>query len=490
MNGYDVVVVGNGVLGLSLATTLGLRSAGRIALVGDETRHAAATPAAGAMLGCFGEVTTSLLATPYGRAKLDLAVRARAMWPSWLAQLGELAGDRRSDDRSLLTAEDTVVVLNTAGSGEVDDGNFRAIESAARGYGASVEPLDVDKVAWLEPEANSRPLRALHLPGEGALNAPELLRRLERAAERTGVTRIRTPAERVDVEAGRVTGVTLRDGTVLGTRRLVLAAGARTGELLDGLPELRARVPLVFGGCGVSAVLDLGDVGCPPHVLRTPNRAFACGLHLVPRSARTVYVGATNGITFAPRYRPQVNELLALLTSASHQMHRAIHRSTVDHVRTGLRPMSIDGFPLIRPTRTVDGLWLLTGTYRDGLHLSPLLARHIAHELAGEPGLFDAAAFRPERELIQAFTRDQVVADVVRGAQAVTYEQRWQVPPGYPEFVAPMLTDAYQRLTGELSDVYTPPAEFLAALRTADPALRQRLRTYYAEVHRVWRSGS
>ena len=54
-NSYDVVVVGNGVLGLSLATALTLRSAGKIAVVGDETRAFAATPAAGAMLGCFGE---------------------------------------------------------------------------------------------------------------------------------------------------------------------------------------------------------------------------------------------------------------------------------------------------------------------------------------------------------------------------------------------------------------------------------------------------
>ncbi|MEK5521656.1 FAD-dependent oxidoreductase [Heyndrickxia sp. FSL W8-0423] len=65
----DVVVVGNGVLGLSLALSL-VRKKLPVALVGESNRPWAASTAAGAMLGCFGEVTSTLLKSEHGRARI------------------------------------------------------------------------------------------------------------------------------------------------------------------------------------------------------------------------------------------------------------------------------------------------------------------------------------------------------------------------------------------------------------------------------------
>lgn len=483
-NSYDVVVVGNGVLGLSLATALGLRGAGRIALVGDESRAYAATPAAGAMLGCFGEATTTLLATPFGRTKLDLAVRAGRIWDDWLARLAELA----PDESSLITAEGTMVVLNTVG-GEMDDGNFRAVETAAMMHDATAEPVDIDKLPWIDPDPNARPLQALYLPGERAVDASRLLVRLERAAAQAGVDVHYGMAEQVQTSGGRVTGITLRDGTALHAGQVVLATGARTNDLLAGMDNLRYRVPLVFGGCGVSALLNMNEPACPPFVLRSPNRAFACGLHLVPRSADTAYVGATNAIALKPRSEPAVAEVLQLLTFAAYQLHTGFYGARIGRILMGNRPVAIDGFPLIGPTDSVAGLWLLTGTYRDGLHLSPLLAQHLAAELTGDEGMVDLSLFRPERDLIQPFTRDEVVADVVKHTLAIGFEQAWKVSPRWPQFVAPMMATHYRRIADELSDVYTPPAEFLSALNVDDPGGQDQMKSYFAEVARMWHAG-
>ncbi|MFB9542696.1 FAD-dependent oxidoreductase [Micromonospora sagamiensis] len=55
---YDVVVVGNGVVGSSIAFELSRRGA-RVARIGEPNRKYAASTASGAMLGCFGEVRPS-----------------------------------------------------------------------------------------------------------------------------------------------------------------------------------------------------------------------------------------------------------------------------------------------------------------------------------------------------------------------------------------------------------------------------------------------
>lgn len=138
---FDVLVVGNGVLGTSTALVLARRRL-KVALVGDRHRPGAASSAAGAMLGCFGEVTASLLRSRHGRAKLALDVRATSCWDDWLASLDQ-------DGDGLRTANGTVVLLNAIGMPEVDTVNFLAICTALRDFEqpfSEVDPHDIDGV--------------------------------------------------------------------------------------------------------------------------------------------------------------------------------------------------------------------------------------------------------------------------------------------------------------------------------------------------------
>jgi glycine oxidase len=147
---FDVVVIGNGVLGLSLALTL-VRQKVRVALVGEAHRPWAASTAAGAMLGCFGEVTTTLLKSEYGRTKLEFDVRARKQWDDWLVRLASDAGDA-----DIFVADGTMVILNTVGLPGIDDANFVAIREALRRY---KEPFE-DRAA-ASPYLSSRGKAAL-----------------------------------------------------------------------------------------------------------------------------------------------------------------------------------------------------------------------------------------------------------------------------------------------------------------------------------------
>jgi glycine oxidase len=126
---FDAIVVGNGALGSSLALVLARRGL-RVASVGEPSRPWAASTAAGAMFGCFGEVTAAVLASEDGRAKLDLDVRASAAWDGWLSALAEATGDYTE----LRPARGTVVLLNAVGTPDIGTANYEAIRTALTEY--------------------------------------------------------------------------------------------------------------------------------------------------------------------------------------------------------------------------------------------------------------------------------------------------------------------------------------------------------------------
>ncbi|MFJ8154981.1 NAD(P)/FAD-dependent oxidoreductase [Streptomyces sp. NPDC094468] len=472
---HDVVVVGNGSLGLSLGLTLARRDL-NVAVLGRPHRPKAASSAAGAMLGTFGEVTTTLLKSDYGRTKLDWAYQASKLWPEWLAGL---APD--SDGTDLLTAHGTVVMLNTVGVPDIDTQNFKAIRNTLIEYGEKFEDIDAEDIEWLDAEPTARPLQAMYLPNEHAVNAHALLAQLEAAFLAAGGTLIPEQAVRVDHADGRVRGVELDSGTVLATEQLVLAAGSASQAVLDTVPDQAARIPRLISGYGVSALVDTEDGTAPRSVIRTPNRAFACGLHVVPRGAGHVYVGATNIISPEPRETPLISDVLFLLNCGNRQVRRNLGESGVRAIQVGNRPVALDGMPLLGETELA-GLWMMTGTYRDGLTLSPLLAREMTALLLGEEPGIELDLFRPVRSPIQPLSREEVVEATVTHMLATGYESNWTVPVEWPFTIEHYLRVAYTRIAEEFDPAFTPPPELLASSRI-HPSIAQALRDYYAASH-------
>ncbi|MFY1675595.1 FAD-dependent oxidoreductase [Streptomyces sp. WMMC905] len=469
---YDVVVVGNGALGSSAAVELA-RHGASVALVGRAHRPYAASSAAGAMLGCFGEVTTALVDNPYGRLKFDLDLKAKELWPEWL----ESISGGLSDGRDILTATGTTVLLNSIGTAGIDSGNFEAIRSMLEEHDEPYETVDPADVPWLDPDPNSRPLQALHIPSEHAVDSGRLLLRLERTARDLGVTLVDAHAASLVSEGGTVGGVVLEDGRTLTAGQVLLAGGVGTQDLVDSVPGLGDCIPRLVAGYGVSAVVTTQDGTQPDSVIRTPNRAFACGLHIVPRGAGRVYVGATNIISPRPLADPVMRDVLFLLECSHRQTRRNLWSSTITDVNVGNRPVSLDGFPLLGET-PLDGLWMMTGTYRDGLFLSPVLAKEFARRISGGQAVLDLDAFAPERAPLQGATRASVVDTTVEHTLATGYEQDWHVPTDWQEFFDVGLRPVYEAWAEELDPDFTPQPDLLAASRQ-EPLLAKWLRAYY-----------
>lgn len=468
---YDVVVVGNGVLGLSLALTL-VRRKLRVALVGESHRPWAASTAAGAMLGSFGEVTSTLLKSKYGRLKHDLAVRATGLWNDWLNELEDNLSV--SDIRA---ADGTFVIHNTIGYSKIDDDNFEAIRESLKEYGEPFEDMNPSDIHWLDPESGSRPIKAVYIPNEHAVNTARLLRKLEESFISHGGTLISEAGVRIERNNGRVEALVLHSGERLISDHIVIAAGVKSQTLLDTVPDVAARIPRLVSGYGVSALVSTMDGTTPNSVIRTPNRAFACGLHILPRSRGEVYVGATNIISPRAVDSPMLEDVVFLLECAYRQVRRDLSKGRVSRLQVGNRPVSLDGFPLIGET-DLSGLWMMTGTFRDGLTLSPYLSREMAKLICGEPADWDLELFKPVRQPIQPFSREEVISETVAHTLATGYESGWRIPVGWHNQIEYNLRTEYEKFANDLDSVYTPPSNLLDA-SSKDLIVLKMLSKYY-----------
>jgi glycine/D-amino acid oxidase-like deaminating enzyme len=420
---FDFVVVGNGVIGLSIAYQLAKRAPEEsIVVIGPRAREGAASMAAGAMLNTFGEITKYTLQSPASQAKFQLCRDALDAWPAWLAEVKEDSGHERVD-ASLSSG--TTVLLN-AKSGHLDDENYAALLAALEKFDEPHEQISAGDVPGLDPLAEARPLRATHLPREGAIDSRSVVAALTAAAERFGVTFLDAEVDRVESAEGRVTGVRLADGTAVAGGTVLLAAGAFTGRLLDCLPA--GSVPAMFAGKGI-AVQTVRRVGPGfQHVVRTPNRSGSCGLHLIPLGDGVEYLGATNLLFDDPATVPDIGMSEFLVQVAREQLDHKIFFSDVKQWLVGNRPVALDGFPLIGRT-SIDGLLVTTGTYRDGFHCSPIVAKLVVDDLLGAGSLAEALPhFTPERAPIESMSPAEAVKEFAFHGVSASIEAGLRLP--------------------------------------------------------------
>ena len=76
-----------------------------------------------------------------------------------------------------------------------------------------------------------------------------------------------------------------------------------------------------------------------------------------------------------------------------------LKRARFERAWAGLRPGSADGLPLLGPSRSLPGLWLAGGHFRNGILLGPLTGHILAELIQGRPAPFglDLCAFDPDR---------------------------------------------------------------------------------------------
>jgi len=367
----DVVVVGGGVIGLSIARELAW-SMMRVTLIdrGELGREASWAGAGILPPGCPG---------PLDDALTQLTAQTHPLWPTLSEQLLEETGIdngfRRSGGIELLPTVSSVTEITRREQSQAT----REDEMAAwRAIDVEVEPLSPEEIGIHEPAVDPHRAIGYRLPQLCQVRNPRHLKALKKSCEKVGVRMLSNTALRGVERDGEKITAAITDHERLHTAHLVIAAGAWAGTLLESFgllppPEASGRgVPHIQPVRGQIVLLKRKE---PPF-----RHVIECGArYLVPRDDGHVLIGATEEWVGFNKGNTDIG-VQGLLEFAG-ELIPSLREARVEDQWSGLRPHAPKGHPFIGPVPGYANLHLAAGHFRAGLHLSPITALRIRKEI-------------------------------------------------------------------------------------------------------------
>jgi len=354
---WDVIIIGGGLIGLSLA--ISLRKEGlRVLLVERGEPGREASYAAAGMLAAGAEIPPPLE---------GLAEESARAYPEFAHELEDESGVK--------------VDLRQQGSlslSRIDD--------------AAAEPLSFERLRSLEPALEFPP--PSECGGRVGSRAPEICaaylsersvdpRALVTAAIKAAHHRqvdiaSGTEVKSLLVNAGRVSGVET-DRTAYSAAIVVNCAGAWAGNVPPydfPVHPVKGQMLSVVGGPSVA------------HVIRSED------VYLVPRSDGRLLIGST--LELAGFNKQTDVNTLGRLFQAAVRLVPGLANARKHEAWAGLRPGTPDELPILGETST-SGFFVASGHYRDGILLSPITARVMTALILGKSPGFDLQPFSPAR---------------------------------------------------------------------------------------------
>jgi glycine oxidase len=340
---WDVIIVGGGIIGLSLSISLRKRGAKVLVLERGEPGREASHAAAG-MLADYGDEFPAALA--------PLAKASARMYPEFVHELQDESGVN--------------VDLRDAGTILLHDG-------AAELHGALPSLL-----SELEPALNSSGRSVSYLK-ERSVNPRLLFSAALKAAKHREVD-ISSGAEVTEilVEQNRAHGArttkTSYDGGII-----VNCAGAWAGQFPPlALPTrpIKGQILSVIGGPKLR------------HVVRAPE------IYLVPRTDGLIVIGAT--LEDAGYDKRTLPETIQCLLQSATNLVASLEKAQLHEAWAGLRPGTSDKLPILGET-SVPGYFAATGHFRDGILLAPITAQIMTELILDGQCSYDLTPFSPDR---------------------------------------------------------------------------------------------
>jgi glycine oxidase len=380
IGGADALVIGGGVIGLSVAWRAAQR--GLRVVVADPN------PGAGASRAAAGMLTPVAEAAYAERELFGLGQASLARYPAFTAELTELTGEptgfRQTGTLQVAYDADDLAVLDE-------------LAFLQRSFGMAADRLSSRQARAAEPMLDPSVRGALLVTTDGSVDPRLLTRALLAGCAAAGVRVEREPVAELTVTGGRATGARLAGGAQLAAEQVVLAAGWQSAGLKGLPPGVTPPVRPVKGQILRLRPTPAASVaGLPPALLRRTVRGIVRGatVYLVPRDSGELVVGATQE-ELGPDTRVTAGAVWELLRDARALVPGITEMELVEAV-AGLRPGTPDNAPVIGGSQ-LPGLVLATGHFRAGVLLAPVTADLIAEYLTSRKWPDAALPFAPQR---------------------------------------------------------------------------------------------
>lgn len=358
MKSYDTLIVGAGIIGAALAFELS-RHHSVLLLDRQEPGREASWAAAGTISPAPDRKAIGIEA---------FGCESYRLYPAFISAVETAAGESAS-----FHPRGAIELLFEPHGEKERDQRVTQIRRA----GVSAEAVSLADALKREPAIGPAARAALFIQDEADLDPRVLTRVTLAAAERCKVD-IRSNVEIISVitRNGRCDGVLVaptephqagvlhvRTAEKIEARNVVIAAGWRSKEI-GGVDTCAPSAPVR------GQMVAFGRVtGTPRTILRSDSG------YMAPREDGRVVAGSTLEPGAVDKH-PTAAGLRKILAAAI-EMAPALAEAPILETWAGLRPDSPDHLPIIGAT-DVEGLFIATGHYRNGMLLAPATAKYLA----------------------------------------------------------------------------------------------------------------
>lgn len=365
MSAYDVAIVGGGIIGGSIAFELA-REKLRVVLLDRQQPGLEASWAAAGMLSPGPETHDAVPLVPLAKESLRL-------YPEFIAAIEDASGKSTAFVR-----EGTLEIFPGP------DGESQREKMAAeyRRFDLPMERISFEAARKLEPALGPAARVAAWLPEEAVVDPRWLTESVIAAGRSRGVEiRHNTAVTSVLHDGTRCRGV-VAGNQEIAANRVVLAAGAYSAGI-KGMAAYAPTRPIR----GQILALRSNDLRLS-RVLRSERG------YLVPRRDGRIIAGSTlEDAGFAKHVTPAgIRHVL----DAALELVPGLASAEIIETWAGLRPGTPDTLPILGPT-DIEGVFIATGHYRNGILLTPVTAKLLCEWILGSRTSFDASAFSPLR---------------------------------------------------------------------------------------------
>lgn len=365
----DVVVVGGGVIGLSVARALAHKGVGKVVIIERGQLGKEASFAAAGMLAPQAEANEA-------DDFFKLCCRSRDLYPTFASELfAETGIDIELDQTGTLYC-----AFN-----EHDQQEIERRYDWQQQAGLLVEQLTAQEALQLEPNISPNLRAALKFPADIQVENRQLLLALIAANQKFGVKSYTdTKVDSLEVHRGRIAGINTSRG-FLSARKVVIASGAWTSFVKTENATVQISIEPVRG----QMVCYETEPAIARHVIYSPRG------YVVPRRDGRLLAGST---TEEVGFMKEVTEAgLQLIRANAHEIAPALSKLAPVDSWAGLRPRAVDELPVLGRASETEGLFFATGHYRNGILLAPLTGELIAGLIADNVVTQELQTFTPDR---------------------------------------------------------------------------------------------
>ena len=365
----EIIIVGGGVIGLSIARELALGGARDIVLFDKGELGKEASWAAGGILAPQVEADAS-------DDFFKLATASRDLYPRFAQALHDETGiDVQLDQTGTLCIAFT----------EDDEGELRQRFAWQQRAGLRVEWLNSDDVHRLEANLSPEVRCALRFPDDWQVENRKLVEALIASNQKLGVRLFpRCEVTSFRIDHGRVAGVETATGAIAAAV-VIVCAGAWTSTLRTSASWAPIEIEPVRG----QMLCFKPAQAIARHVVYN-SRGY-----LVPRRDGRLLAGSTS--EHAEFDKRVTEEGVHAIKSMACDIAPSLAATPLVDSWAGFRPHSLDDLPVLGADENVEALFYATGHYRNGILLAPITANVMAGVLTQQRSPTLIGAFSPKR---------------------------------------------------------------------------------------------